>query len=269
MPPVSNRAASSPLTRPSGPFQNEPVTSEQLISLSLDDLCLLAERMGLDLPPGLERSFVVEEILNALDEDVDERRSAGAGAIRIQELKYSGSEPDALRAPNQDPPVLERRYNETNLQALVRDPSWAFAFWDISDADRAKLQDGESSAELFLRITETGAEAAKRQFFDIPVSYDDIQWYVNLPRPSARFRIELCARRPSGRLRVLARSCEIAAPRQSRPIGAKTDARSSALLKLSGIEALNVEPRAEAGAEANPLRILDDSGGGPIAPAGQ
>jgi hypothetical protein len=237
------------------------VTSEKLGSLSVEDLYLLADRMGLDLPPGLERVFVLEELLGALADETEENR--GGGSLRVGEMRFSGSEPDAIYAHREAPPTLQRRYNETMVRSLVRDPSWAFAYWDISDAEREKLQDGDSPASLFLRITEAKNEDSRKIFFDIPVSYDDLQWYINLPRPGIRFRIDLCARRPGSRLRVLARSNEIAAPRQTVSARSKPDARSASLLRLSGIEELRIEARSE----GNPRRILDDTPGASSAAA--
>ncbi len=230
------------------------MTSEKLASLSVEDLYLLADRMGLDLPSGLERVFVLEEILEALEEDSEDRLAARGDALRVEEMKYSGSEPDAPFMQREAPQALERRYNETMVRALVRDPSWAFAYWDISDAERASLAGEESAASLFLRVTETDGEEGRREFFDIPVSHDDIQWYINLPRPGVRFRIDLCARRASSRFRTLARSNEVSAPRQALAAPASTlDARALALLRLSGLEEFHIE----AGEGGNPQRLSD------------
>jgi len=232
------------------------VTSEKLASLSVEDLYLFAERMGLDLPSGLERVFVLEEILDVLAEDSEERLAARGDALRVEEMKYSGSEPDSIVLAKDPEQVLERRYNETMIRALVRDPSWAFAFWDISDAERTAFRGEDQGAALFLRVSELDG-AAKKEFFDIPVSFDDLQWYINLPRPAVRFRIDLCARHGASRLRVLARSNEVEAPRQSLSFGSeRPDSRALELLRLSGLGELHIE----APAADNPQRILS---GGP------
>lgn len=233
--------------------QNGFVTSEKLSSLSVEDLYLLAERMGLDLPAGLERVFVLEEILDVLAEDSAERLASRGDALRVEEMKYSGAGADDIEIAREPEAVLERRYNETMVRALVRDPSWAFAFWDISDAERAALRGGEQSAALFLRVSELDGETAKREFFDIPVTFDDLQWYINLPRSGVRFRIDLCARHGASRLRVLARSNEVEAPRQSLSVGSpRPDSRVFELLRLSGLGELHIDaPPAD-----NPQRIL-------------
>jgi uncharacterized protein len=227
-------------------FQNVPVTVDKLESLSLEELYTLADRTGLDLPPGLERPFVIEEILDVLEEDSEDRRSSQGEALHIDEKKYSELRIDEIDVdPGADESIV-LRYNETMIHAIVRDPSWAFAFWDVSDADLDSLRGEEGSAGLFLRVVETplqgeGAEPENhRDFFDIPVADHDLQWYINLPRSGVRFRIDLCARRSVvGKYRVLARSNEVESPRQSLatpPEGVDAGARE--LLALSGVEEL-------------------------------
>jgi hypothetical protein len=234
-------------------FQNDDVKSDKLESLSLEALYALADKMGLDLPPGLERLFVVEEIIEAMVEDSEDRRATGSEAVHIDEKKYSGSGIDDFDAPLGESPSLELRYNETVIHALVRDPSWAFAYWDIADGDRAAVKTDESDSHLFLRVAELGpdGEESHKEYFDIPVSDEDLQWYINLPRPGVRFRIDLCAR-PGGKRRVLARSNEVVSPRQSLQPGQGFDHRAAELLRISGIERLHIEVPTD----ANPRRIL-------------
>ncbi len=232
------------------------VISEKFESLSDEALFALAEKMGLDVPPSLDRVFVIEEIVGALEEDSLERRSSGGAPIHIEEKKFSGSELDGIEACIEAAPCIERRYNETVVHALVRDPSWAFAFWDLADSDRAALRSQESQSALFLRIQEAGADGeGTREYFDIPVAEDDLQWYINLPRPNARYRIELRAR-AGGRSRLLARSALVVAPRQTLDEAAAAfDPRTAELLRLSGLDSLKIEPEAL----GNPQRILSGS----------
>jgi hypothetical protein len=152
-------------------------------------------------------------------------------------------------------PSIERCYNETSMRVLIRDPAWAFAFWEISEADLSALEGQDDSPSYFLRVSEMGeGESAdlKHDFFDIPVSEDDNQWYINLPRSKTKYRIELCAR-AANRVRVLSRSRDVAAPRQYLDGSLSSlDPRRAELLRLSGIESLDIE----APIEENPQRIL-------------
>lgn len=240
-------------------FQNVSVKTDKFDALSLEELYAFADKTGLDLPPGLERPFVIEEILEALEEDSEDRRAAQGEAVHIDEKKYSGlriGDFDLDMGPGES---IAKRYNETMIRAIVRDPSWAFAYWDVSDSDLEVLRGEESSAGLFLRVAEiepSGEQGeAHRDYFDIPVADNDQQWYINLPRSGVRFRIDLCARRggQAGKFRVLARSSEVESPRQSlMGTGQSLDAAAYELLALSGVQDLPAETQPE----GNPLRIM-------------
>jgi uncharacterized protein len=237
------------------------VTTDKLEALSLEELYALADRTGLDLPPGLARPFVIEEILEVLEEDSEDRRSSQDEALHMDEKKYSELRIDEIDV---DPGVDESmtlRYNETMIRAIARDPSWAFAYWDVSDAEIASLRGDEGSAGLFLRVAEIrgagdpGGPDNHREYFDIPVADEDLQWYINLPRSGVRFRIDLCARPAgqAGKFRVLARSNEVESPRQSLPVTeARLTAATCELLALSGVEDLPLDRPSE----GNPRCIL-------------
>ena len=245
-------------------FQNVHVRTDKLDILTLDELYALADKTGLDLPPGLERPFVVEEILEVLEEDSEDRREAQGEEVHIDEKKYSG-----LRIGDFDADIglgdsLATRYNETMIRAIARDPSWAFAYWDVADADIEMLRGDEGAAGLFLRVAEIGPHGehgdSQREYFDIPIADNDLQWYINLPRSGVRFRIDLCARRggQAGKFRVLARSNEVESPRQSLAASAETlDPSSCELLALSGAEDIPLDDAPE----GNPLRILPSGRG--------
>jgi uncharacterized protein len=253
------------------------VKTDRLEALSLEELYALADRTGLDLPPGLERPFVIEEILEVLEDDSEDLLASQGDVLHIEVKKYSGIGIDEIDIGPEANEFIVARYNETMIKAVVRDPSWAFAFWDVSDADMASLRGDEPSAGLFLRVAEASPGGAapsgptstasaqatsessnadyRREYFDIPVADDDLQWYINLPRSGLRFRIELCARRggAGGKLRVLARSNEVQSPRQSLALPAVgLDERAYELLALSGAEDIALED----GPESNPLRII-------------
>jgi uncharacterized protein len=256
------------------------VNTDTLEALSIEELYALADRTGLDLPPGLERPFVVEEILDALEEESEDRRASQGEALHVDEKKYSELRIDEIEVEPAADESMTARYNETMIRAIVRDPSWAFAYWDVSDTELAALRGDDGAAGLFLRVAEIGAveeEGAtgaanianatnsqdnRRDYFDIPIADNDLQWYINLPRSGVRFRIELCARRPGlvNKLRVLARSNEVESPRQTLvvPEGGLGEA-SYELIALSGIEDLPKDDRPE----GNPLRILHAGLGGP------
>lgn len=232
---------------------------QKLSALSDEALLTLADKLGLIVPSGLDRSFLIEALLEALDEDSEEREKSLDSSERLEETKYSGTETDFLEASLDSGWCSDSRYNETMVRLLVRDTAWAFAFWDVSDEDRAQIRAGEPGMGFqgfFLRVMEEGVEPPRNtDHFDIPVDESDRQWYINLPQPDSRYRIDLCAR-TGGKIRVLARSNVIQTPRGSlAEESSAMDSKTVELLALSGFGELDILPSED----HHPSRILSGS----------
>ena len=111
---------------------------------------------------------------------------------------------------------LPESYNETRVVLMLRDPSWAFAYWDLKDTDRRDFQRSESFEGLMLRVytmddPESGLGDARQQF-DIPVTLLDERWYINLPDQETYYKLALVAA-ADGEERSLAVSNAIVVPR--------------------------------------------------------
>lgn len=229
------------------------VNPETLSLLSEADLRALADRMGLNLPEELDRIFVTEEILDALEDENRERGFAHDDPGHVEAKKFLSS-PSDLPLGNESP--NHTRYNETMIRAIARDPSWIFAYWDLDERARASVETGEEGQGLFLRVSEIGPshDHARREFFDIPVNFDDHQWYINAPHPGSSYRIDLCAH-GSAKPRLLARSNLVKLPLQFlMPKPARLPVHTQRLLILSGSGELSLSPPVQ----GNPSRILDE-----------
>ena len=94
---------------------------------------------------------------------------------------------------------------------MLRDPSWAFAYWDLSQEHLSAVT-ARQEPDLRLRVHETcDGEAAAARFFDIPVRSGERKWYINLPRSGRGYRAELILH-SAGADKVLAASNEIDSP---------------------------------------------------------
>ena len=212
---------------------------------------MLAERMGVFLPDGLARPFIVEEIISALEDDDDrERVFSHDGTGHVEEKKLSGASYARFR-PNENSGVPER-YNETMIRALPRDPAWIYAYWDISEQKRLPMSEDEAGSGLFLRVVELHHSGDHRKdFFDIGISLDDCKWYINVPQPGSSYRVDLCQHK-SDKTKILARSNEVKMPLFYLRKSANVPQVTKSLLILSDVEGLHLnEPR-----EDNPNRIL-------------
>lgn len=227
---------------------------DKLSLLSDAELQLIAEHMGIYIPDGLDRQFIIEEIIMAIEDDKRERVFSHDGTGHVEEKKLSGG--NSLPSLGREPSSLPDRYNETMICALPRDPAWIYAYWDISESARSRMGESFFDIHLFLRVLELGAEMEhKRDFFDIGVTFDDWKWYINVPTPGARYRVDLCMK-TTDRIKVLARSNEIFLPVYYMRQNAALPQITRSLLILSGCEGLHLtEPKGD-----NPSRILDAAG---------
>lgn len=209
--------------------------------------------MGLDLPLELERLFIVEALLEAFEEDSEERRSFGDSAINLGEKKYSGSELDEIDASLDAAPCIERRYNETVIHVIARDPEWAFVFWDVRDDELDELRASDAFSCLFLRVVkEPGYDGKSSASFEVVVGSDDDRWYLHLPDEDTTYRVDLYARIGS-KSRLLAHSTVIKTPRALMSDSlVDLDPPAGELATLSGLASLEIVPAPE----YHPSRIL-------------
>jgi hypothetical protein len=229
------------------------VNVERLTGLSIEALYTLAEKMGLDLPPGLEKIFVVEAILEAFEEDSQDRKSSGETATHIEEKKYCGSELDGIDASIDAAPCISNHYNETAIHMIPRDPEWAFVFWDIRDHDLDGICGVSEHAGLFLKVNlNPDVDGQVQDSFDVPVGNDDDHWYLQLPEPDMAYRVDLYARCGSKHV-LLARSNCIHTPRAFMSDNLEDmDEMAAELAVLSGLD--RILPRQMP--ERHPSRIL-------------
>jgi hypothetical protein len=188
-------------------------TRPYLESLSTDELVKLADCYAIDIPPDLERLFIIEELLDAGffgDETEDEKKFSGTADIR-------------------EPAPLPKQYNITYLEYIIRDPLWVFVFWEIKSHDKEIYENLPDFGGYFLKVysLESG-----EHIFAVPVGVDDTAWYLGFPPDSGRCRVELCVQQGGGETR-LAVSRPFTLPVLLKP----SDPRApESLARLSGAE---------------------------------
>lgn len=102
-------------------------------------------------------------------------------------------------------------YNETRLVLLVRDPHWAYGYWDFSTETWNWIQDlrhRKTGIRSVLRVKNLDENSA----FDIDVQLETKNWYLNLGLPNVAFEAELGMIDASGKFYLIARSNRIRLP---------------------------------------------------------
>jgi hypothetical protein len=170
-----------------GGMDDSRLTRSYLESLSTDELVKLADSFGVDIPFGLERIFIIEELLDlapgdelAPEDDLENRTDFTEAA------------------------ALPRQYNISYIEVMIRDPLWAFVFWEVKRHDRELYEQDPDFAGCCLRVVplqddgdpQAGVFRADRvNSFTVPVGVDDTAWYLGFPPEEGRYQVELRAAR--------------------------------------------------------------------------
>lgn len=197
-----------------------------LESLSTPDLVRLADEYGIDIPEGLNRRFIIGELLDAVEEnDRQERESSLV------------TEGDFIIPAD----VLPETYNETQISVLMRDPGWVFVFWDFHSTLLTAVTANHRFESFFLRVSSLSDDDSRKvvDYFDVDVGVHDRKWYIHLPEGNRAYRVDLFSRNIQEKEQLLAKSTEIVIP----PGGAgeltsEPKKRLPPLIELSGLAEL-------------------------------
>jgi uncharacterized protein len=181
------------------------MTRERLEGLSTAALIRIAEQSGLHVPPGVDRVLLVDLILEIEEEDQADHEQTNNGLVRVEQKKY-----DLPLAPITeelgDEIIIPEGYPQTRIVLLVRDPFWAFAYWDLKPPAVKPLKKEANGDCFFLRVQRLGNSAGNASMVmdnsDIQVKPTDRSWYINIPHQDFRYRVELVQHTRSGDTRL-------------------------------------------------------------------
>lgn len=199
------------------------MTRDRLSTYSIFDLYKMAENEGIkyNYSDG-NREELVDKILDALEENENERDIANNDAMRLKGKKYDILQDYELEAQEKQVYSIPERYNDTRIVLLLRDPLWAYTYWDINENKISELKNGIFFEGFFLRVFELKVKKNSDEdsysrdnildYYDIPVDENDDSWYINLGKTGRHFGIKLCSL-VHGQEIVLGKSNIIKSPR--------------------------------------------------------
>lgn len=169
---------------------NISLTRPHLESLSTGELIDLADSFGIDIPQALERIFIIEELL--------ERTNADAGEVKEDiEIKPSCSETAAETA------ALPKQYNISYIEVIIRDPLWAFVFWEIKNHEKEIHEKTDDFNGYCLRVIPSNKEETE---FTVPIEKDDCARYLGFAEHSSQIQcsyiIKLCVIRGKEEIQI-------------------------------------------------------------------
>jgi len=157
-----------------------PVSRAWLESLSTGELIKLADTYGIDIPSGLERIFIIEEILECANAD---------SKIIKEEIVVNPSYSEAV--------LLPKQYNISYVEVIIRDPLWVFAFWEIKGHDREMYENSSDFNGYNLRVIPLNEgdteQNAREKSFTVSVDANDCARYLGFAEHmhSGRYVIKL------------------------------------------------------------------------------
>jgi hypothetical protein len=143
-----------------------------LAGLTTRELARMADQSGIDLTPGLDRLFIINELLeNTFEEPPEEKPLDGKSNLKN------------LTA------VLPKQYQITYMEVLPRDPLWVYVCWELKSQDRARYETDPHFEGYALRAMEE-RNGAFVESFTVPVGTEDNSWYLGFSE-NGTFRIGL------------------------------------------------------------------------------
>lgn len=201
------------------------LSRQYLETLPSADLIALADDLGIDVPENLNRRFIIGELLDT--------------AAEIKRENYTDLKNDSDKIHPVS--VLPETYNENQISVVLRNPVWAYVYWDIREADFQKIQKTVGFTSLVLRVSSFSNQDSVKpsDYFEISVSVSDRNQYILLPASVKNIRIDLVAEFKGSASELLASSKKINLPHMPAELMLPLpDLRISPILELSGLREL-------------------------------
>ena len=184
-------------------LESGQVSRAHLESLTTADLIKMADNNGIDIPPDLDRIFIIEELLEipSADEIPEDTMGMSGTPEYPTDPGADGSaasdifsEEDSVNSGLVESVPLPKQYNFTFIEVMVRDPLWAFVFWEIKAQDKEQFENAQGFNGYYLKVSpritsdrvlvnQDDADwrgTGTKGVFTVPVNPEDAAWYLGL-----------------------------------------------------------------------------------------
>ncbi|QEN07912.1 DUF4912 domain-containing protein [Oceanispirochaeta crateris] len=236
------------------------MTEERLFSFSYEQLLEISNRGNIFVTPGVDKETLISLLMDAFEEDRDEREELNNLAIQMEARKFSVSRDEELDLGQDDDLELPLRYNDTSATLLLRDPSWVFCYWDLEDKKVDEIQNSPGFQGLLLRVVELNTKEYSQDnvldYFDIPIKFNDYRRYINLPSVDTCYCVEIRAV-VEDKDYLITRSNSIETTREYVTAPRENDiTHSDELIRMSGFSSEFGEAHGVSGYQEIPQRII-------------
>lgn len=210
---------------------------DELDDKSLRELC---QKENIELEPGVTRDDMIQALYEALEEDVKEKEKLQALIIQIERSKF-GYSPllNELQKRETSPfRPLKETYDETYCGLLLRDPDWAFCFWEIKSQTWQQLHRKPQFRAVYLQLLENQTpEIGGPMNHTYRIKLED-RWgsrYIQLPKQGFYYQVDIVAL-VNGEREVLVQSPVVYSPPVNdiiRQLQQNSDPRYQVVLEIS------------------------------------
>lgn len=203
----------------------------------------VARRLGIKDCETLDRKDLIEAIEEALEDIGDERLQRNNEIMRLKGKLYDIL--DHICPADDDTCSWEipEAYHDTAIHLLLRDPFWAYAYWDLNQKELELIREAHPELQLKLRVYEFTQPRLPlsqcREHFDISIRDHDSSWYINLNHTGRWYIVGLLAEEGEWH-EILCSSNQVYSPKgywSDRVDELKQDKRHLELFKLGASDA--------------------------------
>lgn len=135
-----------------------------------------------------------------------------AGEVKLRQAPSSRPAPPP---PREQPrpfvdrgPELPGGYSQDKVFAMVRDPNWLYAYWDLSGGARERIAAAGESGTWILRVH----DLSNGSYEDVPVLLEGGNWYLPVAAET-EYRVDIGFLTRDGRFLLAASSHTVRTPR--------------------------------------------------------
>ena len=169
------------------------IDKHNLEGLSTGELIHLADYYGIDIPSDPERIFLIEQLMEFSEDRENENKE-------YNNFTLSGSNLTTEKNDFPDQASLPRQYNISYMNVIIRDPLWAFVFWELKNTEKEKFTGQADFSGFYLKvttITEKDGIKMEAAVFTVQVGTEDTSWYLGFTEEdnmscNCLHRVDLC-----------------------------------------------------------------------------
>ncbi|MEM5948685.1 DUF4912 domain-containing protein [Spirochaetia bacterium 38H-sp] len=152
-----------------------------LESLDSEILIDIAKKRKIKVRDDISRESLIEQILDDCNDRREELDDIENAPMRVEQRKYDVLIDEELYN-NLEEKKLPDLKGESFFRLLIRDPVWAFCYWNVKDTILEELLSNEDFSGFFLKVYQykKNDKDSSLDSYVIPVSTDDDSYYFSI-----------------------------------------------------------------------------------------